>query len=145
MSRWMIRQNLRHYSRSSGRTRVMKRVSSFLPRIKFHEKNQRRHIIFRSSFFSILPLNRSFQLSFDIGNPIVYFLLAFVYLFQRIHSTFFRSIPSIPSSFQEGKERGEGKKNSENESWTSGIDHDAYVTRLGRTPGGTRWRGGEHW
>lgn len=87
----------------------MKRVSPFLPRIKFHEKNRRRHIIFRSSFFPILPLNRSFQLSFDIGNPIVYFLLAFEYFFKQSTLHFFPlySLSALPR-------RRRKKKNSEN-------------------------------
>ena len=126
VSHWMIRREFTRSpfiqrAASSGRARVTELWNAyprFSSRIKFHEKNRR--IIFRSSFFffflffssppsSFFPLNRSFQLSFDIGNPIVYFLLAFVYLFQRIHSAFFRSIPPTRASFQ-GEEEEEGRR-----------------------------------
>lgn len=52
--------------------------------IKFHEKNQHRHTIFHSPLFFIRPLNWPFQLSFDICNTIVCFLLAFEYLFNDL-------------------------------------------------------------
>lgn len=173
VSHWMIRREFTRSpfiqrAASSGRARVTELWNAyprFSSRIKFHEKNRR--IIFRSSFFfflffssppsSFFPLNRSFQLSFDIGNPIVYFLLAFVYLFQRIHSAFFRSIPSTRAlRFKEKKKkkRGEGKfwkrsswKVLEKSNRRKEINCClAEETWLGRINGwNERWKGREHW
>lgn len=73
-------------------------------RIKFHEKNQRRHTIFHSPLFFIRPLNWPFQLSFDICNTIVCFLLAFEYLFNDSIISIGRFILLKKKKKEEGKD-----------------------------------------